>query len=140
MIDLNQQYEWHDHEQKPANVPTHTHISVYPHRGPHDEFIITQIKPNAPTHRYIGVNVNGDGAQYKLGSGRNFRVLGKVDSNHPALAALQRRAHSRYGIPADQSETISNDYKKLVNSLLDAVDNDDTVKAKSISTALRQLS
>lgn len=117
-----------------AKPEKHDIVSLRPHRGDRDKFIVTRLKLHAPKHKYIGVKVNGQGQEYKLGDGTDMRILGKAQPTHRALRALAQRNGTRFG-----AEQPSDDYKKLVNSLLDALEQDNVAEAKAIGQALRHL-
>jgi hypothetical protein len=94
------------------------------------QMIVTEIKPSRPSNPFIGIKINGQGAQYKFGHIHRPVVVGHAEPDHPALCAFRRK----YG----KSES-SRTFETLVFQLIEAVEADDTHKAKILAAAIKTI-
>lgn len=92
-----------------------------------DQMIVTGIKPNRPSNPFLGILVNGKGAEYKFGPRFNPVVIGHADQNHPALAARRDRLNVDNLTPG----------AAMIHQLLQAVEEGDFSKAKILTAAIR---
>lgn len=91
-----------------------------------DQMIVTDIKPSRPANPFLGILVNGQGAEYKFGPRFRPVVIGKADQSHPALVALR----GRKGVNA------SSVY--VIRDLLNAVEDGNMQQAKILASVIRK--
>jgi hypothetical protein len=96
--------------------------------GDRQQMVVVDIKPNRPANPFVGVLVNGQGAQYKFGYKHRPTVVGHANPDHPALIAMRQRK----GISP------SGDCRVFFH-LLEAVEAGDMPKAKILAAAIRTM-
>lgn len=103
------------------NLPTRTitnhQVGDLVRLGNGHELIVTQVNPNRPANKYLGVKVNGHGTEYKFGDKHRPTFVRKADPNHPALQALKAKKGTSPVGPA-----VTFDLKAAVVKLLEAID------------------
>jgi hypothetical protein len=92
------------------------------------QMVVTDIKPRRPANPFVGVLVNGQGAEYKFGGRHNPVVIGHAEPGHPALEALGARRRSR-----DPDLAVG----FTIRQLLEAVEAGDMPKAKILTAVIR---
>jgi len=103
--------------------------------GDRQQMIVTEIKPSRPANPFLGVLVNGQGAQYKFGYKHRPTIVGHAKPDHPALLALQRRK----GMTTPLVEPVNQEARAVFFHLLEAVEAGDMPKAKILAAAIRTM-
>lgn len=99
-----------------------------------DQMIVTGVKLSRPANPYLGVLVNGQGAEYKFGPRFKPVVTGSASVDHPALLAWKRRKATKAGETTSQLQS-----KVIISHLLDAVEAGDLPKAKILAAVIRTM-
>ena len=113
-----------------AEIKIHDIVQLYGDRL----LIVVDIKPNRPANPFVGVLVNGQGAQYKFGPRHRPKVVGHAQSDHPALLAMQRRKGMTTLV-----EPVNQEARAVFFHLLEAVESGDMPKAKILAAAIRTI-
>lgn len=127
---------WREPEINPSTFMPFDIVRIGRH-----QMIIVRIEMSRPVNQFVGIKVNGNGAEYVFGI-RNKPV--KVDhalTDHPAIIAWQKRKLLTASTTSSLSgfSGIDDGVVAAVCHLLDAVEKGDMQKAKILAAVVRTI-